>query len=127
MDHGGEGLMRVRLLTDRFRIREGNKIRYFTKGDVFEAGESQGQRLVKIGAAVVDGGVSPQVDELTEAPTVGSAEPAVIEMGPDKPESSVNRPPNAANRESWDNYARAMRVDPSAFKSKEELIAAIPE
>lgn len=44
------------------------------------------------------------------------------ESKPDKP----NRPPHAANRKAWDAYAKSVGVDPERFKSKEELIAALP-
>lgn len=129
MDHGGEGLMRVRLLTDRFRIREGNKIRYFTKGDVFEAGDPQGQRLVKIGAAVPAGVIAEQtVDEGEDHP---EDEPNLDAVAPDEAPvvdetSTITRPANAHNRDKWDAYARAMKIDPTQFKTKDELIAAIP-
>ncbi|CAB0706166.1 hypothetical protein ACDL59_09370 [Corynebacterium diphtheriae] len=36
------------------------------------------------------------------------------------------RPLNAANRATWDAYARARGVDPAQYKNKDELIAALP-
>ena len=44
------------------------------------------------------------------------------ESEPAKP----NRPPHAANRKAWDAYAKSVGVNPERFKTKEELIAALP-
>lgn len=37
----------------------------------------------------------------------------------------TDRPPKAATREDWDSYALKLDLDPHAFSSKDELIAAI--
>lgn len=72
------------------------------------------------------------VVDTADAPVVVTVEEPVAEPEPhaDAPDEEdlkddVKRPPRAATRERWEAYARSQGVDPSKFKSKEELIAAL--
>lgn len=55
------------------------------------------------------------------------AEPQPHADAPDEEDlkGDVKRPPKVANRDRWDAYARSQGVDPSKFKSKDDLIAAL--
>lgn len=122
--------MELRLVSDRFRKRVGdNDYEYFTKGDVFTVDEAKGAHLIKIGAAVPADVITEQpVDEGEDHP---EDEPNLDAVAPDEAPvvdetSTITRPANAHNRDKWDAYARAMKIDPTQFKTKDELIAAIP-
>lgn len=111
----------LKILVDRWYQQDGERRVLRQKGEIVDVTEEQAEWLEASGIAgdpsdepepVVD----PEPDPVAEAPAEVEAEAT--------PE--VERPLNAANRAAWDAYATAVGVDPSKFKSKDELIAALP-
>lgn len=116
--------MKVQLIADRFRKRVNGDYAYFFKGNLIEVDEVEAKRLLKSGAVIIPGAEQNDATEVDEPVTEQVAE-HTAEATDAQPEG-LARPANAANREKWDAYARAQKIDPTQFKTKDELIAAIP-
>lgn len=114
--------MRIVLTSKLFQRRDDQgRLVGHHRGDVLDLDDAEALRLVSLDIAV-DEADAPTITATPEpVPQVPSAEPEATPVadGPD-------RPSPAMNREKWDAYARAVGVDPSKFKTKQELIAALP-
>ncbi|QRV71422.1 hypothetical protein clg_66 [Corynebacterium phage CL31] len=105
------------------------------KGDLVEVSDQTGAWLLRVGSAKHPGGEA-EAEESQEQETLSAGgvapepdsgdEPPEPAESPDGHTEVVDRPANAANRDAWDAYARKVGVDPTQYKSKEELRAALP-
>lgn len=105
------------------------------KGDLVEVSEQTGAWLLRVGSAKHPGGEA-EAEESQEQETLSTGgvapepdsevEPSEPAESPESPAGEVARPANAANRATWDAYARKQGIDPTQFKQKDELIAALP-
>lgn len=105
------------------------------KGDLVEVSEQTGAWLLRVGSAKHPGGEA-EAEESQEQETLAAGDVAPEPDSGDEPSDpvesqgspagEVDRPANAANRATWDAYARKLGVDPTQFKQKDELIAALP-
>lgn len=95
------------------------------RGDLIEVSAKVGEWLLRNGSAKHPDDETPDVDE--ESKREPDADVADIPADDPVDEGEqLQRPVNAANRNAWDTYARKVGVDPTQFKSKEELMAALP-
>ena len=105
-----------------WKTREGGRWVSYTPGDELPEGHPKTDWLVK-NRIVVDPDAAPVVVKVEDP--VAAPEPHADAVEEDDLKEDVPRPPKVANRDKWDAYARSQGVDPSKFKSKEELIAAL--
>lgn len=117
--------------------KKGNAYVRHDPGTVLEVEEAVADWLLRNGSA--DYAHSSQaseddVDAEVQAPDTGDTDgdgednnQGDDEIGDaETDDSDPERPLNTAKRELWDAYALKKNVDPTKFKSKEELIAALP-
>lgn len=110
----------VKILVDVWhQIVDGRRVRR-SKGDIVDiSDEDQCQWLVSAGIATQDtGGAASVSDASAKAPAASNA-PAKAKPNP------VEKPLNTQARAAWDKYARAVGVDPTKFKTKADLQAAL--
>ncbi|WP_417287116.1 hypothetical protein [Corynebacterium variabile] len=114
--------MKIVLASAQFQ-RRGSRGEMLThrRGDLIDLADDEANRLVTLGIAVGENDAPPE--EIPSA--VPPAAPAPVSE-PESTGDGPKRPSPAMNREKWDAYARAVGVDPGKFKSKQELIAALP-
>ena len=105
-----------------WKTREGGRWVTYAPGDALPENHPRHDWLVK-NRIVLDPDAEP-VKVTVEKP-VAAPEPHADAPDEEDLKGDVKRPPKVANRDRWDEYARAQGVDPSKFKSKEELIAAL--
>lgn len=105
-----------------WKTREGGRWVAYRPGDELPEGHPKTDWLTK-NRIVIDPAAAPVVVKV-EAP-VAEPQPHADAVEEDDLKGDVQRPPKVANRDRWDAYARSQGVDPSKFKSKEELIAAL--
>jgi uncharacterized sporulation protein YeaH/YhbH (DUF444 family) len=113
------------------RFDSSGRIHLHRHGDVLDLDDTEAQRLLELGIGepyaeqddapdtedAGDGDDSTAGDEDTDSPSDEDTSDS---------DSTSSRPSPAMNRKAWDDYARSVGVDPSKFKSKPELIAALP-
>lgn len=101
--------MRVRLISDRFRMKHGRDYRYFTKGDVFEVDGAELDRLIKLGAVAEDKAEVGKAFDVVEA-SMNDHEKAAAEAEDEDTDESdgPKRPLNAASKALWVAYAVEM-------------------
>lgn len=105
-----------------WKTREGGRWVTYSPGDELPDGHEREAWLVK-NRIVIDPDATPVVVKV-ETP-VTEPQPHADAVEEDDLKDDVQRPPKVANRDRWDAYARSQGVDPSKFKSKEDLIAAL--
>ena len=105
-----------------WKTREGGRWVAYRPGDALPEGHPKTDWLVK-NRIVIDPDATPVVVKV-ETP-VAEPQPHADAVEEDDLKDDVQRPPKVANRDRWDAYARSQGVDPSKFKSKEDLIAAL--
>lgn len=101
------------------------------RGELIEVNDQVGEWLLRHGSAKhPDEETSTTDTPVDEDPTSDTVTPDDSSDAPDDDpadkDDQPQRPANAANRPTWDAYARKVGVDPTQFKSKEELMAALP-
>lgn len=108
---------------DWYQPAHGRRI-HRRRDDLVEVDDRLIEWLLRSGIAVLPGEPQEAEDTMQEEPPAGEGQ----EYSEDTPEEEKKtpRPLSAANRATWDAYARTQGVDPAKFKSKEELIAALP-
>ena len=105
-----------------WKTREGGRWVAYRPGDALPEGHPKTDWLTK-NRIVIDAAATPVVAKV-ETP-VAEPQPHADAVEEDDLKADVPRPPKVANRDRWDAYARSQGVDPSKFKSKEDLIAAL--
>ncbi|MGN0097221.1 MAG: hypothetical protein ACI38U_14305 [Corynebacterium sp.] len=124
--------MRIVLTRPAFkRFDSSGRIHLHRHGDVLDLDDTEAQRLLElgIGEPYAEQDDAPEdsddADDSTDQDDVADAGSDEDEDAVDS-DSTSTRPSPAMNRKAWDDYARSVGVDPSKFKSKPELIAALP-
>lgn len=122
--------MKLILTANKWNQLDDGKFTMRSKGDVIEVSDETGAWLLKCKSAKhieeseeIDSDDAPDPDgdsETSDSDTDGNPDEAAT--SDDAPE----RPAGAANRAAWDSYARALRKDPSVYKTKEDLMADLP-
>lgn len=105
-----------------WKTREAGRWVTYAPGEALVEGHPKTDWLVR-NRIVVDASAAPVVVKVEDP--VSAPEPHADVVEEDDLKGDVQRPPKVANRDRWDAYARSQGVDPSKFKSKEELIAAL--
>lgn len=105
-----------------WKTREDDRWVSYKPGDALPEDHPKLDWLVK-NRIVLDPDTEP-VKVTVEQP-VAAPEPHADAPDEEDLRGDVKRPPKVANRDRWDAYARSQGVDPSKFKSKDELIAAL--
>lgn len=110
----------VKILVDVWhQIVDGRRVRR-SKGDVVDiSDEDQCQWLVSAGIATPDTGAAASVSNASAKAPAAATAPTKTKPKP------VEKPLNTQARAAWDKYARAVGVDPTKFKTKAELQAAL--
>ena len=103
-----------------WKTREGGRWVTYRPGDELADGHPKEAWLVKNRIVTDSAAAVVVVEEPVAAPA-----PHADAVEESDLKEDVKRPPKVANRDQWDRYARSQGVDPSKFKSKEELIAAL--
>lgn len=104
------------------------------RGDRIEVSDQVGEWLLRNGSAKhpedgpeeATGEASPAGEVLDQEDHTSTEDVSADEGNTVGDDDQLDRPANAANRPTWDAYARKVGVDPTQFKSKEELMAALP-
>lgn len=120
MDHWGEGLVKVRLLTESFRMEVEGSVRRFSKGEMLDVAPEVGERLVRLNAAemVMDSGPAPAV-EPDPAPAVDASEPVTEPV-----EETRKRPLKSGGIAAWREYAAGLGIDTKGL-TRPQIIAAV--
>lgn len=128
-------MMKLILTVDTWYQLDSGRFVKRSKGDLVEVSEQTGAWLLRVGSAKhPEESEEIELSQETETSTAGEIDQAAdsedesseLTESQEEPAEVVDRPANAANRDTWDAYARKQGIDPSQFKQKNELIAALP-
>lgn len=109
--------MRVRLTTESFRHKVDGVMRYHRAPEIIDVDGTVAERLISIGSAV-DPDAAP---DPKPTPTPPPADTTPETPAADAPE----RPKNAANKDIWAAYYRAVKGTDPGKMTRDEIIAEV--
>ncbi|OLT54840.1 hypothetical protein BJF89_00995 [Corynebacterium sp. CNJ-954] len=123
--------MRIVLTRPALKRRDSSgRIHIHQHGDILNLDDTEAQRLLELSIAepYAEQDDAPNTDaaDNSTADDEDTDSPSDEDEDTSDSDSTSSRPSPAMNRKAWDDYARSVGVDPTKFKSKPELIAALP-